>query len=203
MSSILQRSVLVLNRFWQPIHACSARRAMQLLALGNASVVQVDGEDLFATHDFRSWIRYSQHGSPQEMIRSVRLHVRVPDIIVLSHYGKLPRKDITFSRRNVFLRDDFTCQYCRKRFSESELNLDHVIPRQKGGTTSWENIVTSCIKCNTRKANKMPSEANMLPLQRPIAPRWRPNYGWNQSQQRSSWSHFLNLSRDRVVLATD
>lgn len=175
---------------------------MQLLALGHASVVQVDGEDLFATHDFHSWIRYSQQATHQDVIRSVRLRVRVPDIIVLANYSKLPRKEVTFSRRNVFLRDDFTCQYCRKRFIESELNLDHVIPRQKGGATTWENIVTSCIKCNTRKANKMPAEANMHPLQRPAAPRWRPNFGWNKSQQQSTWSHFLDLSRDRVVLSS-
>jgi 5-methylcytosine-specific restriction endonuclease McrA len=201
MEELLHRAVLVLNRFWQPVQTCTSRRALHLLSLGHARVVQVDGEEKFTTHSFDDWVSYSEMEPEELMIHSVRLQVRVPKVIVLSLYDKIPSKEVTFSRKNVFLRDQHNCQYCDKRFSESDLNLDHVIPRDKGGKTSWENIVTSCIRCNTRKANKMPVEANMHPRNAPIAPRWKPNFGILEKQQEESWSYFVEPNRDRVKLA--
>ncbi|MCW1912510.1 HNH endonuclease [Luteolibacter sp. GHJ8] len=127
------------------------------------------------------------------MIHTVRLALRVPKIIVLGLYEKLPRMEVRFTRRNVFLRDKHTCQYCAKIFTEAELNLDHVMPRDKGGRTTWENIVTSCIRCNTRKANKLPHEANMHPLRKPAAPRWRPMFGLRENAHSDeSWTHFID-----------
>jgi 5-methylcytosine-specific restriction endonuclease McrA len=188
----LETPVLVLNRFWQPVHTCSAKRAVHLLCLGHAQVVQVDGEEKFSTHDLSSWIGYSK-GIEGEMIHSVRLALSVPKIIVLSVYDRLPRLEVKFTRRNVFLRDQYVCQYCKKVFPESQLNLDHVIPRDKGGKTTWENIVTSCVKCNTRKANKLPHEANMYPANKPFAPRWRPLYGLRENGlSDASWDHFVH-----------
>jgi 5-methylcytosine-specific restriction endonuclease McrA len=177
MNAILEHPVLVLNRFWQPIHTCSVRRSLHLLCLGHAHVVQVEGDERFNTHDLGSWIGYSSGATDEEMIHGARIAIRVPKIIVLSVYDRLPRLEVKFTRRNVFLRDKFTCQYCAKVLPETQLNLDHVTPRDKGGRTTWENIVTSCFRCNTRKANKMPQEANMHPQSKPFAPRWRPLFG--------------------------
>lgn len=200
MEDALHRPVLVLNRNWQAVQTCTARRAVHLLSLGHARVVQDDGEEKFETHDFSSWLSYSQRAPESSMIHSVRIALRVPKIIVLSIYDKIPSKDVTFSRRNVFWRDQHTCQYCLKSFSESELNLDHVIPRDKGGKTSWDNIVTSCVKCNTRKGNKLPHEANMHPRTKPVAPRWKPDFGIRDKQLEESWATFLPTNREPLGL---
>lgn len=201
MNAILEHPVLVLNRFWQPIHTCSVRRSLHLLCLGHAHVVQVEGEERLTTHDLSSWIGYSSATvqPDAEMIHGARIAIRVPKIVVLSVYDRLPRLEVKFTRRNVFLRDKFTCQYCEKVLPETQLNLDHVTPRDKGGRTTWENIVTSCFRCNTRKANKMPQEANMHPQIKPFAPRWRPLFGMHENGLADeSWSHFLHLDRDEV-----
>lgn len=200
MVSRLDQPVLVLNRFWQPIQTCSVRRALKLLCLGHAQVVQTDGSDRFRTHDLGSWIQHSANFM-EEVIHSVRVAIGIPKIIVLALYEKLPRMEVRFTRRNVFLRDKHTCQYCAKVFPENELNLDHVLPRDKGGKTTWDNIVTSCIRCNTKKANKLPHEAGMHPLRKPAPPRWRPMFGIRELVRAdSSWSHFLDPDPDGVRL---
>jgi len=193
MSSVLDRPVLVLNRYWQPVHTCSVRRSLHLLCVGHAQVVQIEGDNCFATHDLSSWIDYSSGFSGEEMIHGARFALRLPKIVVLAFYDRVPRLEVRFSRRNVFLRDKFTCQYCAKILPETQLNLDHVMPRDKGGRTTWENIVTSCFRCNTRKANKLPQEAGMHPRSQPFAPRWRPLFGLHENGMADeSWNHFLN-----------
>jgi 5-methylcytosine-specific restriction endonuclease McrA len=194
MNTILEHPVLVLNRFWQPIHTCSVRRSLHLLCIGHAQVVQVEGDERFNTHDLSSWICYSREtaGPTEEMIHGTIIALRVPKIVVLAVYDRLPRLEVKFTRRNVFLRDQFTCQYCTKVLPETQLNLDHVLPRDKGGRTTWENIVTSCFRCNTRKGNKLPHEANMHPQIKPFAPRWRPLFGMQENGLLDeSWNHFL------------
>ena len=197
MISILNMPVLVLNRNWQPIHTCSAKRALHLLCLGHARVVQVDGDECYATHDLASWIEQSTGAPEAEMIHSVRVALRVPRVLVLGVYDKMPRLEVRFTRRNVFVRDNFTCQYCARELPEQHLNLDHVVPRDKGGRTTWANIVTSCVRCNTRKANKLPDEARMHPLNKPCAPRWRPLFGITEtSHGHESWSMFVAVPKN-------
>ena len=192
MCSVLDRPVLVLNRFWQPVATCSVRRAVRLLCTTHAQVVQVDGEEQYCTHDLQSWIEHSDRIGDEEKIRGASIALRVPRVIVLSFYERVPRLEMRFSRHNVFLRDKFVCQYCNKVFPESQLNLDHVIPRDKGGPTSWENIVTSCVRCNTQKANKLAHEVGLKLLTQPKAPRWRPLFGLHENGVADeSWRHFL------------
>ena len=192
MVEALNLNVLVLNKLWQPIHTCSVRRALKLLCLGHAQVVEAEGEMKYQTHDLGSWLDSSSDLLADGMIRSVRFAMKVPKVIVLALYDKLPSKDVRFTRHNVFLRDHHTCQYCCKQFPEKELNLDHVLPRDKGGRTRWDNIVTSCICCNNRKANKLPHEAGMFPAKPPEAPRWRPLFGFKRRGEiDDSWKTFL------------
>jgi 5-methylcytosine-specific restriction endonuclease McrA len=196
MCRVLDSPVLVLNRYWQPVATCSARRAVRLLCTSHAQVVQVDGEEQYCTHDLASWVEHSTRITDEDMIRGAKISLRVPRIIVLSFYERVPRLEVRFSRRNVFLRDKYTCQYCAKTLPETQLNLDHVMPRDKGGPTTWENIVTSCFRCNTRKANKLPQEAGMHPKRKPLAPRWRPLFGLHESGVADeSWKHFLEPSK--------
>jgi 5-methylcytosine-specific restriction endonuclease McrA len=199
MEVSLDCPVLVLNRLWQPIHTCSVRRALRLVCLGHAQIVQTDGEARYQTHDLLSWEEHSSAHLTGEMIRTVRHVFRVPRIIVLAAYDRIPRKEVKFTRQNIFLRDKFTCQYCGKDFPERDLNLDHVVPRDKGGKMTWENIVTSCIRCNTRKANKLAHEVGMGLLRQPRAPRWRPLFGTEfEDPADESWAQFLHPDRDKV-----
>ena len=202
MNLLLDRPVLVLNRLWQPIHTCSARRALKLVCVGHAQVVQTEGEAKYQTHDFGSWVDYSANRIAEEMIHSVHLALSVPKIIVLAFYDRLPRKEVKFTRHNVFLRDKYTCQWCGNPFSERDLNLDHVHPRDKGGKTTWENIVTSCIRCNTRKGNKLAHEVNMKLLRKPSVPRWRPMFGMrDDAPADESWRQFLHPDKESVQLS--
>ena len=177
MTPALDRQVLVLNRLWQPVNICTVRRAVGLLFLGHAQVVGISGESQFATHDFESWSSVDlgeQEGADWPLVHTVSSAFPAPKIIVLAIFDRLPRQEVKFTRDNVFQRDGYQCQYCGGNFDSGELNLDHVIPRDKGGPTEWENVVCSCIRCNTKKGNKLPREAGMFPAKKPAAPRWRP-----------------------------
>ncbi|MEM6911378.1 MAG: HNH endonuclease [Verrucomicrobiota bacterium] len=200
MKSNLNSSVLVLNRLWQPVNTCTARRAFVLLLLGHAQVVRVDQENNFYTHDCDSWLEFSEKGGlGGPVISSPRADYAVPEIIVLSFFDRLPRKEVKFTRQNIFQRDEYKCQYCGQQFDAKQLNLDHVHPRDKGGKTTWENLVTSCVPCNTRKANKLPAEAQMFPINKPKAPKSRPFAGTLSSAEPAlSWRHFIELTPEKV-----
>jgi len=203
--SLLDTPVLVLNRLWQPVNTCCARRAVSLLFLGHAHVVRSDQENNFYTYDIDSWLEYSTIEvceNDSDLIHSVRITLKVPRIIVLSLYDRLPKKEVKFTRHNIFQRDKYMCQYCGIVFDTKSLNLDHVVPRDKGGKTSWDNLVTSCIACNSRKGNKMPEEARMFPMRKPIAPRWRPFFtSVQETSCHESWRHFLDLSSSQVEMS--
>ena len=205
MKSAIENQVLVLNRLWQPIHMCSARRAIGLLFLGHAHAVGMFGDERFSTHDFESWSNVEDRPEGWPVVGSVSCQFCLPSIIVLVTFDRLPRKEIKFSRDNIFQRDKYVCQYCKKKFEPRDLNLDHVFPKDKGGETNWENVVTSCIKCNTRKGNKLPRECGMLPITPPVAPRWRPLVGFKQvtdNQYQKSWSFFLEPNPSSVELSS-
>jgi len=201
MQSVLDSPVLVLNRLWQAVNTCSARRAFTLLYQGHAQVVSTDPGQEFLTHDFDSWRSFSQSNPEGEMVRTISLHVRIPRVIVLLLFERLPKKEVKFTRHNVFERDRNTCQYCAVTFGRDELNLDHVIPRHQGGQTTWENIVCSCIPCNTRKGNRRPHQAGMHLIRKPARPKWRPFINVTFSHRpHDSWKHFLDMAYWNVEL---
>lgn len=201
MQVVLNKQVLVLNRLWQAVHICSARRAFVLLYQGYAQVVSTDPEDIYATYDFASWQDVSERKPEAEMACTITRKLRIPRVIVLSHYDRLPKKEIRFTRHNIFERDKNTCQYCYIRFDRKDLNIDHVIPRDKGGKTTWENVVCSCIPCNSRKGNKLPREAGMQLLKTPEKPKWRPFIHFTFGVEAdASWQHFLDVAYWNVEL---
>lgn len=201
MEHILDQPVLVLNRLWQAVNTCSVRRAFTLLYQGQAQVVSTDGGCNFSTHDFDSWRSWSAANPEPEMVNTISLSIRVPRIIVLLMFDRFPKKEVKFTRHNVFERDSNTCQYCGVRFERQDLNLDHVLPREKGGQTTWENIVCSCIPCNTRKGNRLPHQAGMQLIRKPKRPKWRPFVNISISNQpHESWKHFLDIAYWNVEL---
>ena len=176
MEAALSEPVLVLNRLWQAVNVIAAKRAFSLVASGHAQVVHAE-EEQFALFGMMDWMDFSLHNPPLsevDCVNTVQCSLRVPRVILLSVFDRVPKKEIKLTRRNVFERDKFTCQYCSKKMDSEDLNLDHVIPRHYGGKTTWENIVCSCIKCNSRKANRLPHEAHMRLIRKPVRPKWRP-----------------------------
>lgn len=202
MQSVLDSPVLVLNRLWQAVNICSARRAFNLLYEGHAQVVAADEDANFLTHDYASWRDLSERSPEPEMLHSVSLKIRVPRVIVLLFFDRLPRKEVRFTRQNVFERDHNTCQYCGRVFERSDLNLDHVIPRDKGGLTTWENVVCSCIRCNTRKGNKLAHQVQMALIRKPVKPKWQPSIQlpWGKPPD-ASWKHFVDTAYWNVELS--
>jgi 5-methylcytosine-specific restriction endonuclease McrA len=203
MRDLLNENVLVLNRLWQAINVCTAERAFTLLYMGHAEVVVEEGGN-FQTFDFTEWRDVSRGHSGDDMVNTVSFKIRIPRVILLLFFDHLPHKEVKFTRHNIFERDRNTCQYCGKRFDRRELNLDHVIPRDRGGTTTWENIVCACVPCNTRKANRMPVEAGMHLIKKPKRPKWRPFVNVTISAvAHDSWKHFLDLAYWNVELGED
>lgn len=199
---MLDRQVLVLNRLWQAVNICTVRRAFTLLFQGHAQVVLADAQSNFFTHDFASWRDLSLREPEPEMVHTISLKIRIPRIIVLMLFDRMPQKEVKFTRHNIFERDHNTCQYCGKIFDRRDLNLDHVLPRERGGQTSWENIVCSCIPCNTRKGNRLPHEAGMHLIRKPKRPKWRPFVNFSFcGDHHESWRHFIDIAYWNVELS--
>ena len=203
MEVALTEPVLVLNRLWQAVNVIAAKRAFSLLASGHASVVYEENED-FQIFDMMDWVDFSQYNQPvsdMKIVHTVRYSIRVPKIILLSIFDKVPKKELKLTRKNVFERDKYQCQYCGKRLPSEELNLDHVIPRHYGGKTTWENIVCSCVKCNSRKANRLPHEASMCLTRKPSKPQWRPVISIAaRGRKHDEWKHFIDVAYWNVEL---
>ena len=204
MEEVLTQPVLVLNRLWQAVNVVSTRRAFSLLARGEANVVDIS-ENQHRILSLMDWIDFSVSNPPlqeDETIHTVRYRLRLPRVILLTVFDQLPVKEVKLTRNNVFERDRNRCQYCGNLFERRDLNLDHVIPRQHGGKTTWENIVCSCIRCNTRKANRLPHEAGMRLIRKPVRPKWRPVVAAlvGHPQKHESWKTFLDLAYWNVEL---
>lgn len=162
---------LVLNKNYYAIHVMDWQRAISLLYQGHADALD---ENLQA-YNFEDWrdLSAAMESHPGGFVNTVTYRIAVPEVIRLTRYDRLPKVEVKFTRRNIYEHYGHKCCYCGGKFKTSELNLDHVIPRSKGGTTDWSNIVTACIPCNTRKSDRMPQEAGMRLLFRPTRPVWK------------------------------
>ncbi len=186
---MVHSTVLVLNRSWVAVNISNVRRAVTLLYQGYAKVVSPDD---YATYDFSSWIERSR-GANGRCIHTVAFRVMIPEVILLSFFNGGYRKRVGFSRRSIFERDENTCQYCGKRLPQSDLTIDHVVPRSRGGTESWKNLVVACVDCNVEKGQRLPHEAGMKLLRRPKRPDWIPILGAHtRSLPPESWLKFLD-----------
>jgi 5-methylcytosine-specific restriction endonuclease McrA len=196
----LSQHVLVLNRLWQAVNICSVRRAFTLLYQGHAQVVDASSGS-FLTMDFHQWFDFSRSYSGDDVVHTISFKIRIPQVILLLVFDRLPKKEVKLTRNNVFERDQFTCQYCGLRLERKDLNIDHVVPRHQGGQTTWENVVCSCIDCNSRKGNRTPQQAGIRLLRKPKRPKWRPMVHIQSTRAaHDSWRHFLDLAYWNVEL---
>lgn len=186
---MLYSTVLVLNKNYFPVHITTLKRAFCMLYQGIAKAIDKE----YKTFDFKSWATLSA-ATHDETIGIVGRVIRVPRVIVLITYDHLPKRGIRFSRLNILLRDKHMCQYCGKRLQRNKLNLDHIIPRSKGGLTTWENVVTSCHDCNRRKGGRTPKEAGIKLIHQPFKPASVPFFDLSQHSVRyEAWKPFINF----------
>ena len=198
-SSALQAHVLALNRLYVAVQIITARRALCLLWKGLADVVSAE-HGAYMTYDFQSWreiselkVALNERGQDEDWVQAVNFEIEVPRTIRLLEYDRVPRNVIKFNRRNIFLRDRNRCQYCGKRFASQDLSLDHVIPRSRGGQSTWENIVCACLRCNVRKGGRTPREAGMRLIRPPKKPSRNPLLTVKlNSRKYASWKNFLD-----------
>ncbi len=176
---VLSAPVLVLNRYFAPVSVIPARRAMTLLYAGSAQAIDDQGE----VFDFPRWSRLPVRDA-DDRLPIVSGSLRVPRVLHLMRYDRMPNNVVRLTRRNLLLRDQYQCQYCQERPGVRGLNVDHVLPRSRGGQDTWENLVISCRECNLKKGRRTPEEASMRLIRRPHRPRW------------SMTAHILMSSRD-------
>lgn len=185
---MINSAVLVLNRYYQPVHVTSVKRAFSLLYQGVAKAI----DEQYRLYEFEDWAALS---ATQDSITTIDRTIRVPRVLVLGAYDHLPRAKVRFSRLNIYARDNDTCQYCAKQLPRSDLNLDHVNPRTLGGKTTWENVVCSCVPCNLKKGGRTPEQAGMRLLKKPVRPRWTPLFrGAVRKVTYREWLPFLHLA---------
>lgn len=166
------RSVLVLNATYEPLNIVPVQRAIVLLLKEKAEIVE----------------------AAKHKVRAERLSMDWPLVIRLVTYVPIPRRlPLPLSRRTVLARDMYTCQYCGSQPSKHDLTVDHVIPRSRGGTTIWENVVAACAPCNRRKGDRMPEEAGMILRSKPARPQFIAVVLLSETNAHSIWSKYLAL----------
>ena len=143
----LAANVLVLNRFYVAVHVVNVRRTLSLLCCEHAEVVHME-DDQYANYDFESWriiseLRSENKQPDEDWIRSVSFELQVPRVIRLLRYERVPRQTLRFNRRNLFARDGYRCQYCGRSYPSSQLSLDHVVPRSRGGELGQRCLLLS------------------------------------------------------------
>ncbi len=193
-SSVLDEKVLVLNRSYQAVQVTTVQRAICHLVKGTAKVITPD----WTTHTLEEWIeasRFYTNGNGR-MIHSPSLSFLVPDAIYLVTFDRLPRVEVVFSRANLLIRDRYTCQYCGKSVKNpKDRTIDHVLPRSRGGKTTWDNVVLCCRKCNLKKGDRTPEEAGMKLLSKPKAPRWESLIMEDfPKEKKRAWRQFLEYA---------
>jgi len=192
---VLDSSVLVLNRGFAALALTDVRRCFTLLYKGHVRAVLPD----YSTYAWEEW-----HDVPvqpgDDVVNTPSMTLRVPRVIQLLSCERTPHHDVKFSRHNIYVRDGNRCQYCGRRFSTSELSLDHVIPLSRGGPSTWENVVCACLPCNVRKGNRLLDEAGLGLRRPPVKPKASPLGLLSPHRIHPSWRNFLDVAYWNVEL---
>jgi 5-methylcytosine-specific restriction endonuclease McrA len=202
--TLASRQVLVLNKLWTPLQVITLQRAIGLLwkcvAQSEQPKAYIVDPSNFATFSWSDWSKLRPEEG-EDCVHGVQDVYKIPEIIVLSEYDKLPKHTFTFSRSNLFRRDKYTCQYCGAKPGSEELTIDHVIPRARGGQTTWTNCVMACFDCNSRKADKTPKEVGLKLMREPF----KPEYQLIKHRGRvcDSWKSFISEAYWEVEMVND
>lgn len=160
--------VLILNQSYEPLTTCSTRKALILLFLTKADLIE---------------------DNKNRQIRTISNFYPFPSVIKLNSYKRVPRKHLELSRKNIFQRDNYSCQYCGSK--ELSLTIDHIIPKSRGGVDSWENLTTACFKCNNAKGNMTLQEVGFRMTSKPMKPNYIMFLNKSINKMEDSWKQFL------------
>lgn len=189
--NINRATVLVLNRNWQAIHVKSPAEALSMMYTDTATGLDIQGQDRMVPYKWSDWINLP-FDEQSEYISTVNGKIKVPKVIVLCHFNKVPMKRPKFSLGGVWHRDNGVCQYTGKKLSKNEGNVDHIMPRSRGGKTDWSNCVLAHKEINAMKANRTPDEAGLKLIKQPIVPRDMPiTFYIRNKHQIKEWEIFL------------
>lgn len=198
----LTKPVLVLNKSWTAIGTRSVKKALNMLENRQKDGAVVIDENCML-YTWEEWSEVKPEGD-DDCIKTVSRSIKIPQIIKLTKYDRFPRHSVVFSRANIFKRDKYTCQYCATQPGSEELTIDHVIPRSKGGLTTWENCVLSCITCNSIKGDRHAHEVRcgrfphgMILAKKPIKPKFK---DLHMNVYYESWKQWLDVSYWNVEL---
>lgn len=190
-SSIIKHSVLILNKYWIPINTTTPKHSFALMFSDNAKAILIE-EDKVVPLDWNDWVNVNPSENDRK-IKTVRGYIKIPSIIVLNYYDKIPRQTIKFTQKSLWERDNFTCQYTGKKVNKTNGNIDHIIPKAKGGKTSWENCVIAHKEINAIKADRTPEQAGLKLIKKPSAPKLMPvSFYIRNKEEIEDWNLFLN-----------
>lgn len=190
-SSIIKHSVLILNKYWIPINTTTPKHSFALMFSDNAKAILIE-EDKVVPLDWNDWVNVNPSEKDRK-IKTVRGYIKIPSIIVLNYYDKIPRQTIKFTQKSLWERDNFTCQYTGKKVNKTNGNIDHIIPKAQGGKTSWENCVIAHKEINAIKADRTPEQAGLKLLKKPSAPKLMPvSFYIRNKEEIEDWNLFLN-----------
>ena len=191
MNHLEQKVVLVLNRNWQAIHVKSPIEAFSMMASDAATALDIQGADSMVPVKWKDWIKLPVRESDQ-VVMTVRGPIRIPTVIVALKYAKVPKRRPRFSLKGIWERDGGRCQYTGKELRPGEGNIDHVLPRSRGGKTDWENCVLSHKEVNSKKANLLPEEAGLKLIKKPTKPKEVPvTDNLKNQHQITDWKPFI------------
>jgi 5-methylcytosine-specific restriction endonuclease McrA len=198
-AAVLSRPVLTLNRHWRAVKTTSVLNAIALVMRGRAVIVD---PETYEEHTLYSW-ESASHAKARfrdAVIRTPRLILVAPEIIRLTAYEGRGEGTVVFSRRNLFKRDRYTCQYCGDQPGPESLTIDHVLPKSRGGKSEWSNCVLACLGCNAKKADRTPDEAGMHMRRAPKKPAWSVLVNIPRGDRRLSWEQFLSKAYWEIEL---
>lgn len=171
MSDLLNKTtVLVLNRNWQAIHVKTPAEAFCMLSTGAATALDVQGDEAIIPVKWEEWLKLPVRDC-DNAVQTPRGPVRMPTVIIAVNYARVPLRRLGFGRRGIWERDGGVCQYTGRKLSPDEGNIDHVIPRARGGKSTWDNCVLAHKEVNSRKGSRLPHEAGLALRRQPVAPR--------------------------------
>jgi 5-methylcytosine-specific restriction endonuclease McrA len=192
MSEKLSRNtVLVLNKNWQAVGIKSPADTFAMLMTDTATGLDIRGLDYMVPLRWNEWLELPIE-EDDLFVQTVNRKIKIPKVIILSKFDRVPKKRPRFSQKNIWIRDNFTCQYTGKKLRPGEGNIDHVVPRSKGGSTSWDNCVLACKQVNAKKADATPEEAGLRLLKKPESPKELPIFHYITNKHNiKEWEIFL------------
>lgn len=196
MGVLYKDIVLVLNRNWQAIGVKTPAETIGMLMTDTATALNIEGNDVMIPVKWNDWIKLSI-GKNDLTVKTVNREYKIPKVIVLCKFDKVPKKRPRFSAKNIWIRDKGCCAYTGKSLKPNEGNIDHLIPKSRGGRTDWTNCVLAHKEVNAKKGNKTPEEAGLKLLIKPEPPKELPIYFYIKNKHNiKEWNYFLKYNEN-------